>query len=183
MEDQFGTVDFYTYSNKNELKIDSKKYRNTYKSANNYQQVLLKGLKKACGNSSSAFVEIDDKKEFNYTVYVPVFNKDDEIDHFYPVDGRNFVESGVTQDKGVGGDCLIFINNKGAESTTMSSKGGNRTGKCASAVFFHELLDEFYNYFVKGKTKDSSSKFEKVYYQNNALQNKGLFPRDGEDHQ
>lgn len=54
---------------------------------------------------------------------------------------------------------------------------------CFEAVFFHELLDEYLNYFAKGKITDSSPKIERVYYQNQALQNKGLPPRDGNDHQ
>lgn len=183
MKDQFNKTDFFKFSADNrELKIKSKEYRNVYKKANDYQKVLLNGLKKACRSTSRVDVEIGDKTDFNFTYYTPVF-KGDEIQKYNPEDGilRN-VQDGATMPKGYGADCFVFINSEGAESTTMSSKGGNRTGKCASAVFFHELLDEFYNYYVKGKAKDSSSKLKKVYYENNALQNKGLSPRDGEDH-
>ena len=54
---------------------------------------------------------------------------------------------------------------------------------CFEAVFFHELLDEYLNYFAKGKITNSSPKIEKVYYQNQALQNKELPPRNGNDYQ
>ncbi len=180
--DQFGTDDFIRYSHNNKLLINHKQYRRVFKSTNEYQKTLLRGLKSACRNSSSATVEIDNEQVFDYKRSIPINNDDCGILYYIDVEEHVELESGITIPTGTGRDCFIFINNEGAESTTMSSEEGE-TGKSASSVFFHELLDEFLNYYVKGKTTDSSSQVEKVFYQNNALQNKGLPPRDGRDHQ
>jgi hypothetical protein len=181
MKDQFGNDKFYTYTKNNKLKFNLKNYRNIYKSANNYQKILLKGLKQASRNPLNVIVDIDDKQDFNFKLSTPIFDENYEFIGFQDKWGYVRVEDGVTLRHG-SGDCLIYINNKGAESSSMSSEFGI-TGKNSSAVFFHELLDEFLNYHAKGKITDSSTNTEKVFYQNNALQNKGLPPRDGNDHQ
>ena len=181
MKDQFGNDNFYTYTKNNKLKICIKNYRDIYKSANNYQKTLLKGIRKAIRNPLNVTIDIDDREEFDFKLSTPIYDENFEFLGFQDKWGKMKVENGVTLRHG-SGDCLIFINNKGAESSTMSSESGE-TGKSASAVFFHELLDEYLNYQAKGKTTDSSTNIEKVFYQNNALQNKGLSPRNGNDHQ
>ncbi len=181
LNDQFATDNFITYSSKNELKINHKNYQNIYKSANEYQKTLLKGIKKAIRNTLKVTVDIDDRQEFNWNLSVSIFNDNFELIRYEDYSGRINVEDGATM-RIKSSDCLIFINNKGAESTTMSSENG-KTGKSASSVFFHELLDEYLNRYATGSVTDSSPSIEKVFYQNNALQNKGLQPRDGIDHQ
>ncbi|MBO4739383.1 MAG: RHS repeat-associated core domain-containing protein [Bacteroidales bacterium] len=179
--DQFGTDNFIKYSTNNKLKINHKNYRSIYKSANEYQKTLLKGIKKASRNPLKVTIDIDDKQEFQWKLKVPKYNENNELLGYDETWGRIMVPDGATTREGLS-DCLIFINNNGASSITMSSENGE-TGKSASAVFFHELLDEYLNYYAKGKIKDSSPKIKKVFYQNQALQNKGLPPRDGKDHQ
>ena len=53
----------------------------------------------------------------------------------------------------------------------------------ASSAFFHELLDEFLDYYVKRIITPESLPTEEVQYQNAALENKKLPKRDGKDHE
>ena len=53
----------------------------------------------------------------------------------------------------------------------------------SSSVFFHELLDEFLNYYVNKAISDESPALDQVKYQNNALQNSHQPLRNGEDHE
>jgi len=60
-------------------------------------------------------------------------------------------------------------------------KRQTETGKSASSVFIHEVLDEFLNYNTLKKTNDLSPQTERTEYQSKSLMNKGLPARSGHD--
>ena len=190
IQDQFGTSDFISYSSKNIIKINRKEYRTLYSRANPNQKVLLKGLKKVANSNNMVYVDIDNKKEFKFSYPYYKESNDSEFPVYsHDIVGRQIVESGATVEASDG--YHIYINNEGAKADKMISSfsfenfklSASYTGGSASAIFFHELLDEVLNYYIKHKTNDKSLKQEKVFYENNALENKGLEPRNGLDHE
>ena len=190
IQDQFGTSDFVRYSNKNIVKINREDFRTLYSKANAYQRVLLTGLKKVVNSKSMVYVDIDNKKEFKFSYPYYKESNDSEFPVYsHDIIGRQIVESGATVEASDG--YHIYINNEGAIADKMISSisfkdfnlSVSYTGGSASAVFFHELLDEVLNYYIKHKVNDRSLQQEKVFYENKALENKGLEPRNGIDHE
>lgn len=201
LQDQFGTSDFIRYSRNGNMKIVGSAYKSLNKKANSHQKTLLKGLKQAIHSTKNAYVEIDNKSRFGFSH--PAYIEDVHDKYGFPVPshditGYHLVESGITHKESNG--CYIYINNEGAAKELMTAglhfENHVRdkdyrpyipsilyTGESASSVFFHELLDEFLNFFTRHRTSDKSPQIDKVYYQNQALLNKGLMPRDGADHQ
>ena len=190
LQDQFGTSNFISYSKNDIVKIDRKAFRTLYANANPYQKVLLNGFKKVVNSRSMVYVDIDNKKKFDYSYPVYTITKDSEFPTYsHDVVGYHIIESGTTVESHDG--YFIYINNEGAIADRMISSlpfednqsSLSFTGGSASSIFFHELLDEVLNYHIKHKTNDLSRKREKVFYENNALENKGLKPRNGIEHQ
>ena len=190
IQDQFGTSDFISYSRKNIIKINRKEYRTLYSRANFNQRVLLIGLRKVANSNNMVYVDIDNKKEFKFSYPCYKESNDSEFSVYsHDIVGRQIVESGTTVEASDG--YHIYINNEGAIADKMISSFSFKdfrlsvsyTGGSASAIFFHELLDEVLNYYIKHKINDKSLKQEKVFYENKALENKGLEPRNGIDHE
>lgn len=77
----------------------------------------------------------------------------------------------------------ILLNNKRANNKEYNSYNGEKTGRSASATFFHEVLDEFFNYFTKKTVNYQSPQIVKIQYQNAALRNLRKTERDGSHHQ
>ena len=190
LQDQFGTSSFISYSKNDIVKIDRKAFRTLYANANLYQKVLLNGFKKVVKSRSMVYIDIDNKKKFEFSYPVYTTTNDSEFPVYsHDVVGYHIIESGTTVESNDG--YHIYINNEGAIADIMISSlpfENNQsslsfTGGSASSIFFHELLDEVLNYHIKHKTNDLSRKRDKVFYENNALENKGLKPRNGIEHQ
>lgn len=75
------------------------------------------------------------------------------------------------------GTYVVAINNQRANNEPLNGKNGTQTGKNASATFFHEVLDEGLNHHI-----NKGSESNPVKYQNAALENLNLSPRDASDH-
>ena len=186
-KEQFGSSRMFRFNINNELKINNRQYNKAMDRANPNQKILLQGMHDVIKNDKIARVRITENSE--NIVFEP-FN----------TQGYVITPKFVFNLKGGGGTYPtpfgyigVAINHTGSNSTSLATDATKTigkddevttttTGRNASAVFMHELLDEGLNFFMLGKTTGSSSQKNKVYYQNAALRNKFLPERNGEDH-
>lgn len=75
---------------------------------------------------------------------------------------------------------LVGVDN--SVNDNLEAEDGGKTGNPA-ATFTHELLDEVLNYYINKTINDSSSKLDKVSYQNTALRVMKCKQRNGKDHE
>ena len=187
--EHFGTSEMFYFKLNGRLAIRKSKFQEALAAANCEQEQLLLGMQEA----------IQDK---NHIVEIRIT---DDICELLPIelslctgensDGTQKVET-EKWDMPVGehgGGCTYYSKKSDKYLIGISDALSNQT-KCStgqdgvftgsgSATFFHEVLDEFLNYYVKRVVTDSSPKIEKVFFQNEALKNLGLPSRDGQDHQ
>ncbi len=192
---QFGNNNKLFYFNKyDELKINRREYRAYMKTASSDQKLLLNGFKAAIKSDKTLMVYINQNSNG-----FPVFENQsyyDDQGNYIPQSldfNATLVGSGVTLKEAQSNYYYTLMNDQTANSEYCEAKSTkigkddvftHQTGGEASNVFIHEVLDEFLNYFDKGKINDqSSSKKDKVYYQNAALRILGLKERTGNEHQ
>jgi len=194
LSQQFGNNNKLFYFNtNNELKINRREYRAYMKTASSDQKLLLKGFKDAIKSHKTLIVYVNQNSNA-----FPVTEKQG----YYDAQGNyisqfldfnvTLVGSGVTMQQALSYYYYAIINDETANSEFCEAKSTkigkddvitHQTGGEASNVFIHEVLDEFLNYYDNGKINDNtSSKKDKVYYQNASLRNLGLRERTGNDH-
>jgi RHS repeat-associated protein len=188
--DQFGSDKIFRFTSSGELKINKKQYNKALSNATDNQRILLEGMEQAIDAEQKVMVNIDkDVTTFLFYNTPYIIGYDNYNIPIYSEELYNKIvlepdAGGVTKEYSPIIDAYsIAFRHDGAENQSYSTGliTKPKTGKSASSLFMHEVLDEFLNYYVYGKNKDS--KLEHVFYQNNALENKGLPKRNGEDHQ
>jgi RHS repeat-associated protein len=194
-KEQFGTSKMFRFNSHGELKINKGRFNKTMASANPYQKTLLGGMEKAIKSNDVAKVIVNENsntfkfKDPQVTGYnengFPIYNDNGGTVTW---NGEGFAAQAANMSY-----TMIGINHTASENAALTTDAtrtigkddivSTTTGKSASAMFMHELLDEFLN-FYSGKNVDKSSpQIDKVFYQNAALQNQGRPPRNGTDHE
>jgi len=173
-EDQFGSSTMFRFNKHNELKINRREYKTYMRNSNKsiIQKELLKETKNAIkspkvgkaiitGNSEDFSVKKSKMVPYTYEYGGTIYQgeREDRIYNNYKMDG-----SAKTVEFG---NIYILMNNDKSSKETYEDINGGQTGKSASSVFMHELLDEFL-----GKNPS-----EPIKYHNKALKNKGLKER------
>jgi RHS repeat-associated protein len=192
IKEQFGSSKMFRFNSQNELKINKGQFNKAMSSGNSNQIMMLKGMKKAIEHKTIAKVKVQetgDQMEFKGNPPIIGYREDGMPNYGessrYPVamKGRGGI-TGSREDPNLG-YTPIGINHYDSENTSYSIDGGNGMSEKgnASSVFMHELLDEFLNFNLESNINVSSSKIDKVQYQNAALKNLGLPPRNGLDHE
>ncbi|MDR1791818.1 MAG: RHS repeat-associated core domain-containing protein [Bacteroidales bacterium] len=187
LKDQFGSSKMFRFNSDNELQIRESQYKKALASANSNQRILLEGIEQAIQAEPTAKVMIKENEcEFDFTPYTLSYENNE------PKMVRSPNETIMRVTAEAGGNTApysknidaypIGIRHDGGENQTYSTGLLSRptTGKNASSLFMHEVLDKFLNYFVYDRKKDSQ--LQHVFYQNAALENKGLHKRNGDDH-
>ena len=184
LKEQFGSIRMFRFTVYDELKIRSRQYKKAMEHANPDQKILLKGMQDIINNTQKE-VRVQIKENSTFFRFES-FNEDGPYSDMLGIN-----DGGTAPTKF--GYYAVAINHKGANSISMTTDATRRlgkddrvsatTGKNASAVFMHELLDESLNYFIEKNTSDTSPQKDKVYYQNAALRNKSLPERNGIDHE
>ncbi len=195
IKDQFGTTKMFRFTINNELKINKHQFNKAMTHANADQKILLQGLCDAINDNNVVKVKVNENsKSFNFSDPQFIGYNQDGIPQ-YNNNGGTVIRDGAgfTAKAPNISYYMIGINNSAAENETASTDKLQRigkddyvsqtTGKSPSSVFMHELLDEFLNFYSKGNVNTSSPQIDKVSYHNAALQNKGLAPRNGLDHE
>jgi len=192
---QFGNDNKLFYFNKyNELKINRREYSRYMKTASNEQKILLKGLKEAIKSDKTLIVFINKNSDkFAVTENQSHYNEQGDLREQFLDFNVTIGSSGITLKYSKANYYYLFMNDEAAKSDYCEAEPRiigkddvcpQQTGGEASNVFIHEVLDEFLNYYDKKIINDNtSSKKEKVYYQNKALKNLKLKERTGNDHQ
>jgi RHS repeat-associated protein len=190
--EQFGSTKMFRFNSQNELRINKGQFNKVMSSGNSNQKMMLEGMKKAIEHETTAKVKVQatgDNVVFQGDPPIISYRQDG-----MPIYG-NSPESTMPLGKRSGGTSSGDVNNLGytaiginhskAENQPYSIDGDNGTSKKgnASSVFIHELLDEFLNFNLEGNINPASPKIDKVQYQNAALKNLGLPPRNGSDHE
>ena len=189
-KEHFGSCRMFKFDSNNELKIRERSFEKALARANEHQRKLLLGMRDAIEVNDIALVQIREKTN--------------GIMKFYVKEGYTATKFPDPANSGGGGigysplyeGFLIGISHIDAQNQELSASGmrtlgkddpiftESKTGKSASAVFFHEVLDEFLNFFSEKKCVDiNSPQIDKVEYRNAALQNLKKTPSDGLDHQ
>jgi RHS repeat-associated protein len=184
LKEQFGSIRMFRFTAFDELKIRPRQFKKAMERARSDQKILLQGMQNVISNEKGT-IRVQVKE--NSTIF-----DFDSFDEYGPYRKLKGVEDGATVPTEFG-YFAVAINHNGANSISMTTDAtrkigkddevSGKTGKDASAVFMHEVLDEGLNYFIEGNISDSSPQKEKVYYQNAALRNKSLPERNGKDHE
>ncbi len=193
-KDQFGSNKMFRFNSQRELKINQGRFNKAMTSANSHQRTLLRGIQNAINIDDVAKVKVNENSnKFSF--------KDPQFVGYNNEGFKEYNDNGGTVIWNGGGFAgqaenmsytMIGINDAAARNETMSAtttigkddQVSTSTGKSASSLFMHELLDEFLNFYSSSKTvNENSPQIDKVQYQNAALQNKGLRPRNGLDHE
>ena len=184
LREQFGSIRMFRFTAYDELKIRTRQYKKAMEHANPDRKILLKGMQDIINNTQKV-VRVQIKEN-------STFFRFESFDEDGPYRNMLGINDGGTAPTNFG-YYAVAINHKGANSISMTTDATRilgkddrvsvTTGKNASAVFMHEVLDESLNYFIEKNTSDSSPQKDKVYYQNAALRNKSLPERNGKDHE
>ena len=196
--EHFGTSKLFRFKLNGELTIRKTKFEEALSMANCEQELLLLGLRDAImDNNNTAQIRIssDVCNELPMRLTLCTGQNPDGSQQLTTYEwGLPVGETGggCTSPSEKAGCFFIGI------SDALSNNRGCTTGQyfknefgcidilytgSASSTFFHEVLDEFLNFYIRGNTTDQSPKINKVSFQNAALKNQGLPLRDGADHQ
>ena len=198
LNEHFGSLKMFHFSTKGVLLVKQKQMDCFLERANEHQQFLLNGLVEAITTEPKVQVKIEKTKANVRFGRQPIIGYSDNGD---PILGEPKETVIPTLNHGGGGTLysqlfgtyIIGISDKVANETLCSTGlktlgipnkyfSFSRFTGSASSTFFHELLDEFLNYYVKHKITPESAPVDEVQYQNAALQNQKLPKRDGKDH-
>jgi hypothetical protein len=199
MKEQFGTSYMIRFKSNGEMVLKKNNFEKILLRANEHQSTLLQGLSDAITTSERALVKIEkDKSLVNFSKQSIIGYKDDGT----PIMDKPRETSLETENTGGGATTrskffnayLIGISDRVANETKTSTGEYFIGGTCedelypittgnASSVFFHELLDEFLNYYVNGTVSNDSPGIDQVKFQNEALKNTHQPLRDGADHE
>jgi len=178
LKEHFGNSKSFKVTNSGEVKINQKKFDKQYETASSDQRTLMDGLKEAINSKEVVQIHINqDSDNFELSQSIQGTNSE------YIRNITSDMSGGTIPPDGKFNDFYVLINHERANNEELNSIGNSKTGKSASSTFFHEVLDEFLNYFTKKSINDNSPKADKVQYQNAALRNIGKKERDGSDHQ
>jgi len=186
--EHFGTSSPFRFKLNGKLAIREKKFNEVYAAANCEQEQLLLGMREAIKDKHhTAEIRISDAicEQLPMQLSLCVGENSDGTQKIGTVEWIMPVKKG--------GGCTMYSKSSDRYFIGISDALSNRkncstnqdgtyTGS-GSSTFFHEVLDEFLNYYVKGRVTEMSPKIDKVYYQNQALKNSELPLRNGADHE
>jgi len=178
LKEHFGKSGAFKVTNSGEVKINQRRFDKQYKNASDDQRILMDGLKEAINRKEVAQIHVNQESD-NFELTQPIPGTDLEYTRNITTD----MPRGTIPPDAKFTDYYVLINDKRANNDGLNATDGTKTGNSASSTFFHEVLDEFLNYFTKKTVDDNSSKADKVQYHNAALRNIGKKERDGSEHQ
>jgi hypothetical protein len=196
-KEHFGSSKIFYFTNNGVLLVKQENFDLFFDNANPQQQMLLSGLVEAISTTAKVRVKINKTNPNVCFSRQPIVGYDNSGNPKYGEKEQSFI---YTPQHGGGATSLnptfgyiIGICDKVADETLCSSELNifevptnnvlyNVGTGSASSVFFHELLDEFLDFYVKKLITSESLPTEEVQYQNAALENKKLPKRDGKDH-
>lgn len=199
MKEQFGASNMIRFKGDGEMVLKKHNFEKILLKANTHQATLLQGLYNAITTSERSLVKIEkDMSLVNFSKQSIIGYEDDGtpiMDELKgtPLETKN-TGGGATVKSEFFNAYLIGISDRVANDTRTSTGeyfiGGTSedelypitTGN-ASSVFFHELLDEFLNYYVNRNVSNDSPGIDQVKFQNEALKNTHQPVRDGTDHE
>jgi RHS repeat-associated protein len=177
LKEHFGKSRAFKVTSSGEVKINQRRFDKQYKNASADQRILMDGLKEAINRKEVAQIHVNQESD-NFELTNPIPGTDLE----YTRNLTSDMSGGTIPPDAKFTDYYVLINDKRASNDELNATDGTKTGNSASSTFFHEVLDEFLNYFTKKTVDDNSSKADKVQYHNAALRNIGKKERDGSDH-
>ena len=197
-KEHFGSSKMFCFSSNGMLLVKQKEFDLFFDNANPQQQMLLSGLVEAISTTTKVRVLITKTNPNVCFSRQPIVGYDDNGNPTYGEKEQSFIYTqyngggAISRDPKFG--YIIGICDKVANETLCSSELNifgvphnevlyNIETGSASSAFFHELLDEFLDYYVKRIITPESLPTEEVQYQNAALENKKLPKRDGKDHE
>ena len=198
LKEHFGNLKMFRFSMKGVLSVKQKQMDCFIEGASEHQQLLLNGLVEAITTETKVQVKIEKTKANVCFGRQPIIGYSDDGDPILGEPKETVIPTlnyggGGTMYSQLFGTYIIGISDKVANETLCSTGlktlgipnkyfSFSRFTGSASSTFFHELLDEFLNYYVKHKITPESAPVDEVQYQNAALQNQKLPKRDGKDH-
>jgi hypothetical protein len=197
--EQFGSSAMFRFTNNGTLLVNEYVFNSFVKKSNQQQALLLNGLAEAIKTGTTVIVKIETSNPNVRFVKTKMLGYDENLTPIYDVPRETVIPAldfggGATMYSKLFEAYIIGLCEKVANespcSTGIKIFGIPKntilynvpTGN-ANSAFFHELLDEFLNYYVKQTINDSSSPTDEVQFQNAALENQKLPKRDGEDHE
>ncbi len=178
LKEHFGNSRAFKVNSSGEVKINQRRFDKQYRNASADQRILMDGLKEAINRKEVAQIHVNQESD-NFELTQPIPGTDLEYTRNITTD----MPGGTIPPDAKFTDYYVLINDKRANNDELNATDGTKTGKSASSTFFHEVLDEFLNYFTKKNVDDNSSKADKVQYHNAALRNVSKKERDGSKHQ
>ena len=199
MKEQFGASNMIRFKGDGEMVLKKHNFEKILLKANTHQATLLQGLYDAITTPEKVLVKIEkDMSCVNFSKQSIIGYEDDgtpimDEPRETPMETKN-TGGGATVKSKFFNAYLIGISDRVANETKTSTGeyliGGTSEDKLypittgnASSVFFHELLDEFLNYYVNRNVSNDSPGIEQVKFQNEALKNTHQPVRDGTDHE